>query len=215
MAMKKCKECGKEVSSKADKCPNCGAPIKAKSVGCGGCLVVVLIIVGALMFLTKKANDFANTPEGKAAAARRAEQDAADEKARQVEQAAQRQRDADAAKSRADAAAKLRKDAPTFSADQVVANYKNNEVAADAALKGKVFKVKGKIERIGKDVLNTSYVAINAERADAIRSVQCFFDDSHLSELAALRPGQEVIIFGKCDGLMMNVLMKECELMKE
>ena len=31
MAMMKCKECGKDVSSKADKCPHCGIPIQKKS----------------------------------------------------------------------------------------------------------------------------------------------------------------------------------------
>lgn len=47
MALTKCKECGKEVSKKAESCPGCGAPIKGKSsgtsgIGCGG-LAVVLI----------------------------------------------------------------------------------------------------------------------------------------------------------------------------
>lgn len=27
MAIKTCKECGKEVSTKAEKCPSCGAPV--------------------------------------------------------------------------------------------------------------------------------------------------------------------------------------------
>jgi len=31
MALKNCKECGKEVSSKAKSCPHCGAPIKKKT----------------------------------------------------------------------------------------------------------------------------------------------------------------------------------------
>jgi len=31
MAMKKCKECGKEISSKAKACPNCGAVLKKKT----------------------------------------------------------------------------------------------------------------------------------------------------------------------------------------
>lgn len=31
MALTKCKECGKEVSKKAEKCPHCGAPAKKKT----------------------------------------------------------------------------------------------------------------------------------------------------------------------------------------
>lgn len=44
MALKPCKECGKEVSEKADKCPNCGvadptgANAKALQIGALGCL---------------------------------------------------------------------------------------------------------------------------------------------------------------------------------
>lgn len=50
MAIKKCKECGANVSTKAESCPHCGARLKAKPMGCGGLLAVVVlgfIIVGA------------------------------------------------------------------------------------------------------------------------------------------------------------------------
>ncbi len=43
MALQKCKECGHEISKKADKCPNCGAPQKPKQYGCGTLIVVVLL----------------------------------------------------------------------------------------------------------------------------------------------------------------------------
>lgn len=42
MALKKCKECGNEVSSKAESCPKCGAVLKKKTSSCVGCLAVVL-----------------------------------------------------------------------------------------------------------------------------------------------------------------------------
>lgn len=51
MALIKCPECGKDVSSKAPGCPNCGHPIRpAKqgksqtSLGCGSCLLLLIII---------------------------------------------------------------------------------------------------------------------------------------------------------------------------
>lgn len=50
MAMKKCKECAAQVSSKAESCPHCGARLKAKPMGCGGLIAVVIlgiIILGA------------------------------------------------------------------------------------------------------------------------------------------------------------------------
>ncbi len=45
MALKKCKECGNEVSTKAKKCPNCGAPVKtSSSVGCLTIIGVIFLI---------------------------------------------------------------------------------------------------------------------------------------------------------------------------
>lgn len=60
MAIINCKECGQEISSKAEKCPKCGNPIKgASNEGCFlqtlniGCMftfiVIVLIIIGAII----------------------------------------------------------------------------------------------------------------------------------------------------------------------
>lgn len=52
MALIKCKECGKEISKKADSCPNCGFNLKKEKENLNqgiGCLVlIVLIILGWL-----------------------------------------------------------------------------------------------------------------------------------------------------------------------
>ena len=51
MALTKCKECGKEVSTKAKECPGCGAPVKSSSsVGCLTIIAVIFVIgmIGSL-----------------------------------------------------------------------------------------------------------------------------------------------------------------------
>jgi hypothetical protein len=50
MALRKCKECGKEVSTKAEACPNCGAPIKQKSKEYG-CIASLLMLIGGAVVL--------------------------------------------------------------------------------------------------------------------------------------------------------------------
>ena len=45
MALIKCKECGHEVSKRADKCPSCGAPIKKKTSILSWLLLLFLIFV--------------------------------------------------------------------------------------------------------------------------------------------------------------------------
>lgn len=47
MAMTKCRECGNEISTKADACPKCGA----KQVRTSGCAKVVLLFFGLIAFL--------------------------------------------------------------------------------------------------------------------------------------------------------------------
>jgi len=44
MALKKCKECGVQASTKAEKCPGCGAPVKSKGIGCGGSLIIIICL---------------------------------------------------------------------------------------------------------------------------------------------------------------------------
>jgi hypothetical protein len=43
MALIKCKECGAEVSSKAETCPKCGARVTPKPMGCGTAIGVVIL----------------------------------------------------------------------------------------------------------------------------------------------------------------------------
>ncbi|MEZ0246057.1 MAG: zinc-ribbon domain-containing protein, partial [Methylophilaceae bacterium] len=55
MALIKCKECGTEVSSKAETCPKCGARVAAKPMGCGTLIGVVFlgaIIISAFSSIT-------------------------------------------------------------------------------------------------------------------------------------------------------------------
>ncbi len=47
MALKPCPECGKEVSTEADKCPNCGVTIKAPVKSGAGCLAWTFRLLSA------------------------------------------------------------------------------------------------------------------------------------------------------------------------
>lgn len=49
MAIKKCPECGKDVSTKADQCPHCGAAKKKPTqYGCG--TLIVVVVVGFILY---------------------------------------------------------------------------------------------------------------------------------------------------------------------
>ncbi len=64
MALKQCKECGKEVSTKATSCPHCGAVLKKprQGIGCGGLILIVFIIgVFGSIFSGNKTNTTSST----------------------------------------------------------------------------------------------------------------------------------------------------------
>ncbi|MBN4085031.1 hypothetical protein JYT89_01670 [Flavobacteriaceae bacterium AH-315-B10] len=96
----------------------------------------------------------------------------------------------------------------TINASDLVASYVANEVSADENFKGKKFYVYGKITDIKKDILGDIYVTLKG--SEMFREVQCYFDDTKTA--AKLKKGMYVTFYGKCDGLMMNVLMKNCKI---
>lgn len=64
MALHKCKECSRELSSKADVCPNCGAPQKSKQYGCGTLILILFVgfIIITLFIGSKNESTTASTP---------------------------------------------------------------------------------------------------------------------------------------------------------
>ena len=96
-------------------------------------------------------------------------------------------------------------------APQIVAAYVANEVAADIRYKDRTQIVEGRIDTIGKDILDDPYVTLSAGESE-FRSVQAFFKTKDLQQLASLSKGQLVRVEGTCEGLMMNVQVKNSRL---
>lgn len=93
---------------------------------------------------------------------------------------------------------------------QLLADYKNNEVGADNKYKGNLIEVTGIISDVKKDILDNLYVTLGTGRAFEIPEVQAFFDDSMNNQLAGLNKGQQLTVVCRIDGLMLNVQAKDC-----
>jgi hypothetical protein len=102
--------------------------------------------------------------------------------------------------------------APVLSPDDLLAAYTSNEVNADQRFKGRLLKVRGTIDSIGKDVTGTSYVTFKAGGALNFRSVQCLFAAD--APLASLSKGQVITVTGTCSGMMGNILIRDCEIVR-
>ena len=97
-------------------------------------------------------------------------------------------------------------------ATELIAAYDENEVAADNKYKGQILTVTGVVGSIGKDIVDDAYVTLKDESSDySFTSVQCYFADDNLDDIAGLKEGDRVVIVGECSGGTMNVLLKKCD----
>ena len=85
-------------------------------------------------------------------------------------------------------------------------DYSGNEIAADDKYKGKIIQVNGTIRDIGNDIMDDAYVTLIGD--EFFGDIQCYFNDK--SNVIDLKKGQRITVVGYCDGLFMNVLLKNC-----
>jgi hypothetical protein len=101
-----------------------------------------------------------------------------------------------------------------ISATELQSAYENNEVNADAQFKDKEVVVAGRVGRIAKDILDNPYITLGDSESN-LGSVQCFFAESDEPLLATLSPGQRVYVRGRVDGKLMNVVVKDCSILRD
>ncbi len=99
-------------------------------------------------------------------------------------------------------------------ATNIIAEYKANEVSADATYKGKLVEVKGTVSAIAKDIMDTPYIALTNEEPYGFESVQCMFSKSQEAELAGVSKDQSITLRGRVSGKLGNVIVRECSIVK-
>lgn len=98
-------------------------------------------------------------------------------------------------------------------ADQLVSEYKGNEIVADGRYKDRLVEVSGPVSTIKKGAFGTPFLTLSTGRQSEFREVSCFLvneDDAN-----ALSPGLPVIVRGKGAGLMGNVLLRPCKVVDQ
>lgn len=104
----------------------------------------------------------------------------------------------------------------SISAISLINLYDQNEINADDMFLKKKIHVFGFIKDIGKDFSGNMYVTLiggyeGLREPDSFRTVQCFFESEQLNYLKSLKKREPLEIIGTCTGLMMNVLIKDCQ----
>lgn len=92
----------------------------------------------------------------------------------------------------------------------LLAEYKENEVRADARFKGNTVVVTGQVGDVKKDIMDQIYVTLGTGKQFEVPVIQCFIAKGYEGKAAALSKGDTITVVGRVEGLMMNVLMKRC-----
>lgn len=95
-------------------------------------------------------------------------------------------------------------------AKTLLAEYSDNEVRADSKFKQKFVEVRGTVGEVKKDLTGEVYVTVGTGADVEIPMLQCFAKQGALADFAALSREHDVVVRGRIDGLMMNVLAKDC-----
>ena len=97
---------------------------------------------------------------------------------------------------------------PTTATSELIKQVNITDILS--AYKGNLVQVTGVISRIKKDILGKLYVTLGIGAQFEVPEFQEFFDDSMNTQLGQLRNGSRITVICRVDGLMMNVLAKDC-----
>lgn len=92
----------------------------------------------------------------------------------------------------------------------ILSAYDANEVGADIKYKNNIIQVRGIVSSVKKDIMDNLYVTLGTGKSFEIPEIQAFFNDSMNDQLGQLKIGSELTVVCRVDGLMMNVLAKDC-----
>lgn len=96
----------------------------------------------------------------------------------------------------------------------LLSQYEDNEVRADGYFKGRIVEFSGIVDDVKKDILGSIFVTVGTGKRFEIPRAQCFFSDSHAASVSRLSGGSRITVRGRVEGLMMNVLVKDCILVQ-
>lgn len=137
-----------------------------------------------------------------------------EEAAKQADILAEKANDAEKKTYFAETAANLRLEAGAIAPAVLWKAFDDNEVAAEDAYKDKIVAVKGKIDAITTSPTGYPQVSFNADKY-GIHKVVCEFAKESKPAIAKLKKGQQILIAGKCRGMVMkSVFLKDSKIIE-
>ena len=100
----------------------------------------------------------------------------------------------------------------TLQASEFAEAFENNEQEASEKYIDKVLEVTGLISTLKTGTDST--INITLSNPGGISNVICTIQDSELRDVS-LKPGDWVVLRGECSGMLMDVLLNNCALIKQ
>ncbi len=93
---------------------------------------------------------------------------------------------------------------------ELFAEYEDNELTADKKYSGKIISVSGKI--VEKEVRSDKSISVILRKEDAFSGVSCVFHNPDQETEALLNFGQQLVIKGRCEGMLIDVVLNNCSI---
>lgn len=97
----------------------------------------------------------------------------------------------------------------TITANNLFADFSNDEEKANATYLDKIVEVKGVIGKIANE---EEKVIINLNTGDDFGSVLCHLSDSSIGKVKDIKEGESIKVKGICTGFLMDVVLVKCEI---
>ena len=102
-----------------------------------------------------------------------------------------------------------------YTASELYNKYEANEIAADAELKNKEIRVAGKVSSISENIWGTPCVSLYAD-SYGFYTIDCYFDDDQIDQLATLKVNDKITIQGTCVGMdIIYVSLEDCTIVSK
>lgn len=99
----------------------------------------------------------------------------------------------------------------SMDATLLVAEFEQDEAAANTKYLDKVVEVKGTVKEVMK---SDSSITLLLGEADAMSSVSCSLSAGAAKDAGDVKAGDEVTIRGICSGMLLDVALANCEIVK-
>lgn len=97
-------------------------------------------------------------------------------------------------------------------ATELIEAYLTNEVAARKKYEDKYVCITGVVDSIGEDLTGATYITLSNDDDWTFESVQCYFSDEYINEVATLTKGTNVTVYGTQTDYFMNIIVEDCVL---